>query len=124
MTTKRKLLAMLGSVALLSAVPVLASAHTHVFLGINLGGLFAPAPVVYAPPPVVYAPPRVVYVPRVRYGYYAPRGYYVPGSYYDGTVYVGRRGWRHHEYRDHDHWDHDHWGHWRHHDDDDNDDQQ
>lgn len=118
MITKRKLLAIMAPVALMSAVPVIASAHTHVFLGINLGGLFAPPPVVYAPPPVVYAPP-------VPYGYYAPRAYYTPDAYYEGTVYIGRRGWRHHEHEDHEHWEHDHRGYWRHHDDgDDNDEEQ
>lgn len=123
MATKRKLLVIMGSVALLSAMPVIASAHTHVFLGINLGRLFAPAPVVYAPPPVVYAAPPVVYAPPARYGYYAPRPYYAPGAYYGGVVYVGRRGWRHHEHWDHDHWDRGHWGRWHHHDDGDDNEQ-
>lgn len=123
--TTQKLLPLMGAIALLAAVPALASAHTHVFLGINLGGLFAPPPVVYAPPPVAYAPPPppVVYVPRPRYDYYAQPAYYAPGAYYGGPVYIQRRGWRDHDHWDHDHGDHGRWDGWHHDHGDDDDDQ-
>lgn len=120
---KRKILPLLGAVAVLAAVPALASAHTHVFLGINLGALFNPAPIVYAaPPPVVYAPP-------VPYPYYGRPVYYAQGPYYGPTVYIRNDGWWHDRHWDHDRWEHDHWrrhdwghhhwhhGHWHHGDD-------
>lgn len=113
-----------GSALVVAALlPMAASAHTHVFLGINLGGLFAPPPVVVYGPPVYYAPPPVYYA---RPSYYAPPGYYAPRAVYTGPYPVyhrrwdrdrdhhWRRGWR----RDDDHGRHHRWGH--HDDDDDN----
>lgn len=101
---RTRMLAVAAGLAMLAAVPTIASAHTHVFLGINLGGLFVPAPVVYAPPPpVVYAAPTY-YTPAPAYyepapAYYVPRVYYGPGHYRRD-----HRGWyRHHDWRDHDH---------------------
>lgn len=118
MTTK-KLLSLLGAIALLSSVPMLASAHSHVFLGINLGGLFAPPPVVYAEPPVAYPPPPpVVYVPRPRYDYYGTP------VYYGQPVYIEGRGWRDHDHWDHDRGDYGRWHGWRHDHGDDDDDEQ
>lgn len=117
--TTQKLLPLLGAVALLSSVPMLACARTHVFLGINLGGLFAPPPVVYAAPPVAYpAPPPVVYVPRPRYDYYSAP------VYYGEPVYIERRGWRRHEHWDHDHGDYGRRHGWHHDHGDDDDDEQ
>ncbi|HEU4856491.1 MAG TPA: hypothetical protein VFS86_04225 [Rhodanobacteraceae bacterium] len=97
------MLAVAAGWAVLAAVPAIAR-PTHVFLGINLGGPFAPAPVVYAPPmayaaPTYYAPAPAYYVPRVYYG---------PGRYQHD-----HRGWyRHRDWRGHDR-------HWRDDDDDD-----
>lgn len=51
------------------ALPGVAEARTHVFLGFGFGvpayGYYPPPPVYYAPPPVYYAPPPpvVVYTP-------------------------------------------------------------
>lgn len=69
-------------------------------IGINLPGIFYPAPpVVYAPPPVVYAPPPVVYAPPPPV-YYRP----APIVYQPAPVYVqpGPRGyWREGRWHDH-----------------------
>jgi hypothetical protein len=73
-TTKRTISLLTGSVlAAAMMMPVAASAHTHVFLGINLGGLLAPPPVEVYDAPAYYPPPRVYYS---RPDYYAPRVIY------------------------------------------------
>lgn len=121
-TKKRTVCLLAGSVLALAALtPMAASAHTHVFLGINLGGLFGP------PPPVeVYSPP-VYYAPPPPPVYYAPPAYYPPRVVYGEpeTIYYyhrdhdwDRHGW-HRGWRDHD----DHGWHrgWRDHGDDDDD---
>lgn len=117
-TTKRTTCLLAGSaLALAAMVPMAASAHTHVFLGINLGGWLAPAPVEVYGPPVYYAPPP----PPVYYtrpAYYAPRVVYTepyPG-YYHGWDRDRDHHWHRGWYRDDDHdWHHG----WRHHDGDD-----
>lgn len=108
------ILATATGLAILAALPAIASAHTRVFVGVNLGGLFDPAPIVYAPsPPVVYTTPAYYPPPRTYYepapAYYAPRIYYAPRDYrYD------RRGWRDHdEWHDHDRGGRGHGRHWR-----------
>lgn len=113
---KRTMCLLAGSaLALAAAVPMTASAHTRVFLGINLGGWSAPPVEVYTPP-VYYAPPRIYYARPV---YYPPRVVYTEpyGVYYRGWDHDGdrhwRRGWRngwyhHGDYDWHHHrWDHD-----------------
>ncbi|MGH8124296.1 MAG: hypothetical protein ACREPK_00390 [Rhodanobacteraceae bacterium] len=118
--TKRTICLLAGSALALAALaPMTASAHTHVFLGINLGGLFAPPPVEVYTPPAYYAPqPPPVYYARPAY--YAPRVIYTRPE----VIYYNRRGWDHHEDRGwHRGWyrhdDHDWHRHWRHHDDND-----
>jgi hypothetical protein len=127
-TTKRTIHPLAGAaLAVAMMVPVAASAHTRVFLGVNLGGLFAPPPVeryttrAYYPPPPVYYQRSVYYAPRVVYG--------EPQVIYDHRGRRGwdqdqrgdwRQGWDQHDGRDwHHHDDHD----WHHHryDGDDND---
>lgn len=84
----RKILPVTAGLALLALAPTAAFAHTDVFFGLNLGGLFTPG---YVPPPaVVYSPPPVYYAP-------APRVYYAPRR-----VYYGYHGWRRHEWHDRD----------------------
>ncbi|TAM22920.1 MAG: hypothetical protein EPN68_10650 [Rhodanobacter sp.] len=81
-------------------IPVAASAHTHVFVGINLGGLIAPPPVeVYSAP--AYYPPPVYYT---RSAYYEPRVIYREPQ----VVYYHRwhRDWDHDRRSD---WDRDRW---------------
>lgn len=118
-TAKRTACLLAGSaLAIAAMVPIAASAHTHVFLGINLGGLLAPAPVpveVYTPPAYYVPPPPVYYT---RPAYYAPRVVYTESYapyYYQRDRDRDRhwhRGWRH----DDDHgWHH----RWHHHDGDD-----
>lgn len=102
-----------------ACAPVAASAHTDLFFGLNLGGLFGPPAVVYAPP-AYYAPaPPVYYAPAPVYVapppvYYAPRPIYRAPT----VIYYGHRGWDHDGWNYGDrgrHWDH---GDHRHHDDD------
>lgn len=104
-TTKRAIRLLAGSaLALAMIVPIAASAHTQVFLGINLGGLVAPPPVeVYSAP--AYYPPPVYYT---RSAYYGPRVIYREPQ----VVYYHRwhRDWDHDRRDD---WDHDRRGGWR-----------
>lgn len=81
--------------ALATMVPTVASAHTHVFLGINLGGWLAPPPVQVYAPPVYYAPPPPpVYYPRPAY-YTPPMVYGGPRViYYPDRDRDWHRGWR------------------------------
>ena len=120
-TTKRTISLLAGSaLAAAMMLPVAASAHTRVFLGINLGGLLAPSPVeVYTAPTYYYPPPRVYYS---RPAYYAPRVVYgEPRVIYDHRWH---RDWDHDQRGD---WqrggdqgdDHDRHHHWHHGDDDD-----
>lgn len=55
------------AIALALALPGVAQARSHVFLGFNFGApaYYYPPPVYYAPPPVYYAPPPpvVIYQP-------------------------------------------------------------
>ncbi len=89
---KRSALLGLGLLALL---PLAASAHTDVQIGIGipLEG-YAPPPVYYAPPPVVYAPPPVVY------GY--PDGdwrwHHHHHEDWDEGRWHGEREWHHHHH--------------------------
>lgn len=88
-----------SAVALVALMPLTASAHTNVFLGIRVGGWPVPPVAVYAPP-VYYAPPPpppVYYAPA----YYAPRVIYEtprPVYYY----YRGDREWGHRWHADRD----------------------
>lgn len=118
-TRKRTIGLLTGSaLALAMMMPIAASAHTRVFLGINLGGLFAPppvevytAPAYYPPPPVYYTRPAY-YAPRVVYG--EPQVIYYHRWHRDWDH--DRRGdWRHARYQREDH----DWHHHRHHGDDD-----
>lgn len=109
-TTKRTIRLLAGSaLALAMMIPVAASAHTHVFVGINLGGLIAPPPVeVYSAP--AYYPPPVYYT---RSAYYEPRVIYREPQ----VVYYHRwhRDWDHDRRGD---WDRDRWHRdWHDHDD-------
>lgn len=105
----RRILPVTAGLALLALTPTAAFAHTDVFFGLNLGGLFTP---VYAPPPVVaYSPPPVYYAP-------APPVYYAPPPpvyYAPSRVYYGNYGWHHHGWHDRDDWHHG-WHHDRDHD--------
>lgn len=116
-TTKRTTCLLAASALVLAAMmPVAASAHTHVFLGINLGGLFAPPVEVYSPP-VYYAPRPVYYAPRPAY-YVPPRVIYTePYPIYYRYRDRDRDGyWR----RDRDYRADREWHRrWEHHDDDD-----
>lgn len=97
-TTKRTISLLAGSALVLAMmIPVTASAHTQVFLGINLGGLFAPPRVEVYRAQAYYAPPRVYYS---RPTYYGPRVVYSEPQ----VIYY------HHWHRD---WDHDQRGDWR-----------
>ncbi len=120
-TTKRTIHPLAGAaLAVAMMVPVAASAHTHVFLGVNLGGLFAPPPVeryatqAYYPPPPVYYQRPVYYAPRVVYR--------EPQVIYDHRGHRGwdqeqRGDWRHrwdqHDDRDWHHQDDQDWHHHR-----------
>lgn len=101
-----KTLIAIGGLGLAALLPLAASAHTDVSIGLNLGGYpvyAAPAPVYYTPPqPVYYAPPQPVY--------YSPAPVYYGGnvSYYDGGRRWCRDGHRGHEWREHE-W-HEHGG--------------
>jgi hypothetical protein len=97
-TTKRTIRLLAGSaLAAAMMLPVAASAHTQVFLGINPGGQFAPPQVeVYSAP--AYYPPSQVYYSRPAY--YAPRVVYGEPQ----VIYY------HHWHRN---WDHDQRGDWR-----------
>lgn len=109
-----------SALALTAMVPVVASAHTHVFLGINLGGWVAPPPVEVYTPPTYYAPPPPPPVYYTRPAYSAPRVIYSePETVY---YYHRDRDWDRHwhrGWRDHD----DHGWHrgWHRHGDDDDD---
>jgi hypothetical protein len=83
--TMKKLLIGLGLITV-AAMPLAASAHTDLSIGIGIGGYYAPPPprVYYYEPEVVeyrhgppayyYSPPRRVYGPRVVYrDYYYDR---------------------------------------------------
>lgn len=113
-TTKRtKRLLATAALAVAMLIPAAASAHTQVFLGINLGGLFPPPPVevyttpAYYPPPVYYQRPAY-YVPRVVYG--EPQVIYYHRWHRDWDH--DRRGdWRQRRYERDDHDDHHHWHH-------------
>lgn len=97
-TTKRTISLLSGSaLAAAMMLPVAASAHTQVFLGINLGNLLAPPPVEVYTAPAYYPPPRVYYS---RPAYYAPRVVYGEPQ----VIY---------EHRWHRDWDHDQRGDWR-----------
>jgi hypothetical protein len=104
MKTKKRTVYLLAGSALALAVlaPTTASAHTHVFLGINLGGLFAPPPVEVYSPPAYYAPP--------------PPTYYAPAAYYPPRVIYSEPETIYYYHRDHD-WDRHDWHGWREHDD-------
>ncbi|HEU0197952.1 MAG TPA: hypothetical protein VFQ88_12170 [Nevskiaceae bacterium] len=99
--------ALIGSLLMLSAMtPVVAFAHTDVFLDLNLGRLFWPPAVSYAPPPVYYTPPVVVYQPAPAY--YSPSAIY----YGDHDDQGDHRHWRdHNDWRNHRDWDHAGWNH-------------
>ena len=98
-TRKRTIGLLTGSaLALAMMMPVAASAHTRVFLGINLGGLFAPPPVEVYTAPAYYPPPPV---------YYARPAYYTPRVVYGEPQVIYYHRW----HRD---WDHDRRGDWRH----------
>lgn len=92
-----------------AALANMASAHAggvDWHIGINLPGVFYPAPpVVYGPPPVVYSPPpRVIYRPAPIvyqapvYGYPAERGERYEGRGHD-------RRWHHDHHGRHGGWD-------------------
>lgn len=97
--TRRGMVLLMGSaLAAAALLPLAASARTHVFLGVTLGGFVPPPPVVYGPP-VYYAPPPPAYYAP----YYAPRVVYEtprPVYYYRGDRDGDRwdrdrdRGWR------------------------------
>ena len=121
MKTRNRTIGLLAGSALALAmmVPVAASAHTRVFLGVNVDGLFAPPPVEVYTAPAYYPPPPVYYT---RPTYYAPRVIYgEPQVIYYHRWHRGwdddRRGdWQHGWYHRDDHdWRH----HGRHGDDDD-----
>lgn len=111
----RHLLAV-GVVASLALGPAVASAHTDLFLGFNLGGLFAPPVVTYAPPR--YYPPAPTYYYAPAPTYYRPRvvvrtpgfAYYRGSRRPDRAWYRGRRaGHRGHHWNrgaHRDHWHH------------------
>ena len=127
-TTKRTIHPLAGAaLAVAMMVPLAASAHTHVFLGVNLDGLFAPPPVeryntqAYYPSPPVYYQRSVYYAPRVAYS--------EPQVIYDHRGHRGwdqeqrgdwRRRWGQRDDRDWHHHDDQDWHHHRH-DGDDND---
>lgn len=95
-------------------VPAAASAQTHVFLGVDLGGLFAqPAPGYYQRP--VYYAPRVVYnEPEVIYYQRGQRSW----------DYEQRDDWRQRpEQPDNRDWHHDEGHDWHHHRRDDDEDE-
>lgn len=110
MKTLRSILAVLA----IGLAPFsIAQAHDSFSFGLNIGGGYAPPPVVryYAPPPAVYyAPPTVYYSPAPRY--YEPN---VSFRYYDNDYRRYNRGWGRWEGRN---WGRDHdgrsWGHRRH----------
>lgn len=96
-----------------SLMPVIASAHTSVYVGIGLGdligSLFTPAYGYYAPPAPVYeyqAPVPVVVNTYPSYAYAPPPVYYAPPpvTYYRpaplwgriGFQWGGHRGWAQH----------------------------
>lgn len=130
-TTKRTISLLAGSaLAAAMMLPVAASAHTRVFLDINLGGQLAPRPVEVYTAPAYYPRQRVYYS---RPAYYAPRVVYgEPQVIY---YHRGHRDWDHDQRGDRRRgWDqrgdwrrggddqgddHDRHRHWHHGDDDD-----
>lgn len=97
----RKQILMTAGLSLAGLLPLAASAHTDLSIGLNLGGY---APVYEAPPPVYYAPP--------------PRVYYAPPTYYGPTVVYTRPDWEEHRWHEeHERREHE-WREHREHDDD------
>lgn len=119
-----KLLLAGAFVAAAGMAPLVASAHTNVWIGANLTGLIddlvgAPPPtVVYAPPPapVYYAPrplppppPPVAYAPAPVY-YATPPVYYSEAPAVGLNLYYQSNDW-HHWHGGHGHWGHGRWHH-------------
>ena len=98
MLTRTKLL-MVAGLSLAALTPTIASAHSNLSIGVNLGGYgYAPAPVYVAPQPVYVEPePTVVYeqAPAVVYG---PTVVYSQ-PYWDGYRWCRGDEHRHHEWR-------------------------
>ena len=109
-TTKRTISLLAGSaLAAATMLPVAASAHTQVFLDVNLGRLLAPPPADVYTAPAYYPPPQVYYS---RPAYYTPRVVY--GEPQVIHYHRWHRDWDHDQRGDwHRDWDHDRRGDWR-----------
>lgn len=123
MSMKKTTFALMVALCLAASLtPAIATAHTNIALGFNLGGVFAPPVVAYPPPVVNYAPPVVYYAPPVV-NYAPPVVYYgAPRVIYPSASFViTNRGWGHGGYYRsgyyrpvHGGWYGGHRGHWRH----------